>query len=472
MSTDLRTLLRDAAATPSALFDVTRAFTSGRALRRRRRITAAVVALALGAGGTAAWTASRSTPSRDVRTTERPVARAAGFTVAIPPGWRRADRVLSDLTDPREILAAGTFPLPVSRSSDVACDNQLPASVVRAMRPTDVFVWVLERATSYPTAPPRPARLGDGTVLKPMADCPRVAARGERVLWGSFQDQGREFYAAVVLGRDTSPAREQQADALLDSLRFDPRRAPALDASLAWIGPSGLTVADPYAPTRAPSPSAGPPSAAPTAGDWCTMCPLVRVGDYAYTAQNGTVYRLDPGSTRLRAVGTGSDLFRATTPRLFYVQVGDRVERWRATRGRVAGPWRIPAGYRLTDPPLAVADGVLVETDGDGIDTTLARWDTGSGRVTPLGTVWHPIDTFRAGGARTSRIAWVDCPPSGAPPCALVLGDSITGARRRITAPTPGTGFLYGGAFSPDGTRLAAFVSATRGGGTATLVLV
>jgi hypothetical protein len=381
--------------------------------------------------------------------------------------------VLSGLTDPHEILAAGTFPLPVSQSSDVACDNQLPESVVRAMRPTDVFVWVLERATSNPSAPPRPAHLGDGTVLKPMADCPRVAARGERILWGAFQDQGREFSAAVVSGRDASPEREREADSLLDSLRFDPRRAPAVDASLAWIAPAGLTVADPYAVTGGASGgSSGSPSDGSAAGDWCTTCPVIRVGEYAYTAQNGTVYRLDPGTTRLRAVGTGSDVFPATTPGLFYVQVGDRVERWRATRGRVAGPWRIPAGYRLTDPPLAVADGVLVETDGDAIETTLARWDTGSGRVTRLGTVWHPIDTFRPGGARTSRVAWVDCPASGAPPCALVLGDSVMGARRRIVAPTPGTGFLYGGAFSPDGSRLAAFVSASRGGGTATLVLV
>jgi hypothetical protein len=465
MSTELRALLRDAAARPSVRFDAETAVARGRALRRRRRLVTATVVVLLALGGTAGWSVSRSAPPRDIRATDHPAARAAGFTVTIPPGWRRAVRVLTPgLSDPREILAAGTFPLPVSARYDPACDNQLPAAVVRAMGPTDAFVWVLERATSSPTAPPRPARLGDGTVLKPVADCPGVAEHGARMLWGSFQDQGREFYAAVVLGRDAPAGRVAEAGALLDSLHFEPLRAPAVDATLAWVAPSGLVVADPYRGDATPGAS--------SVGDWCSTCPLIGVGDYAYTAQNGRIYRLDPGGTRLRAVGTGADLFKATTPGLFYVRVGDRLERWRATRGRVAGPWRIPAGYRLTEPPVAVADGVLVVSDRDSIELTLARWDTGSGRVTRLGTVWHPVDSFRARGARTSTVAWVDCPASGAPPCALVIGDSVGGARRRIAAPEPGTGFLYGGAFSPDGTRLAAFVSATRGGGTATLVIV
>ncbi len=91
--------------------------------------------------------------------------------MSLPDGWQRPKRPLSPLTDPREVLAAGT-----------------------------------EAAGS-----PQPA----------CGDRP-----GTETSWLPFTDAGRHFYALMVIGPNAPRGVHEEAFGLLDSVRFDPAVQP------------------------------------------------------------------------------------------------------------------------------------------------------------------------------------------------------------------------------------------------------
>jgi hypothetical protein len=78
-----------------------------------------------------------------------------------------------------------------------------------------------------------------------------------------------------------------------------------------------------------------------------------------------------------------------------------------------------------------------------------------SGQLGPiLGPAPTVIDTH------LDTVAWRESVGRDGSECPLHITDATTGADR-VVAPSPGHhGFLDGGAFTPDGTQLAAFVSA------------
>lgn len=82
-----------------------------------------------------------------------------GYTVNVPDGWQRAVQSLTPgLTDPREILSLGTFPV---RYRPSEC-GQFPTSALEDMAASDVFLTIQERGLDPDSAwrdfPPRPSR--------------------------------------------------------------------------------------------------------------------------------------------------------------------------------------------------------------------------------------------------------------------------------------------------------------------------
>jgi hypothetical protein len=470
MPSDIRQLLRDAAAAPSAPLEVGAVVErAGRVHRQRIRTALVAVAVIIAVTGIGIWSAQGRSPTTRLHTVNPPAPRSAGFTVTIPPGWQRAGQVLSGLTDPHEILAAGTFPMHPPATYSPACDNQLPTTIVDAMGPGDAFVWLLERNGRDVGAPARPVHFNDGTVLR-LNDCgPPLARRHQRLYWGSFHDGGRDFYAAVLLGPDVSSTRRAEAYAILDSLRFAPRTAlPEVDALLAWVDASlGLVLGD---PVTGDSTIVGPQ------GNWCATCSLVADGGGAVAAEHGTIYRFDVSRRGWHSLGPGDAVFASPFIGEIYVAVNGQLELRSLDGRRTAGPWTVPGGYTagVFQAPRAVNNGVLIESsDRSAAERRLALWDPPTGRVQPLGSVWQLIDTHFSAANAPSTIARVDCAQPGQPKlCVLLLTNSVTGETRQVSSPVAGSGFIFGGAFSPDGTRLAAFVSATQGGGNAQLVIV
>lgn len=253
MSVEIRELL-ERGVDPGRVVDVASAWRRGRLLRRRRawlRVSLAAVTLGVVAGAVAFTVDLRggSAPNRvaigsggsNYRDEER------GVTVRIPPGWQRATKSLTGLVDPVEVLALSTFPIPPSTTYDPSCDNQLPRSVVDALRPSDAFVWLLESKAESSSSTPRPEKFdlqsGDAWPCGPASLPAGVQAR-----WIYFAQSGRAFYAAVIIGPEAPAERQAEAFAILDSLNLrDPGSVTASTTRPSFRSDAAPAV-DPAAP--------------------------------------------------------------------------------------------------------------------------------------------------------------------------------------------------------------------------------
>ncbi len=152
-----------------------------------------------------------------------------GFRVRVPPGWRVSPRNLTPgLSDPREILAMGTGPMPPN------VGGNLPTRTMTNLGSRDVILSVQERSTGsgHPdldlpggasdatSFPPRPDhfRLGDRpSWVQPE---PGDGTRQARFWWRGFAEADRRFYVLVGVGANATPQRRRQIEAVADSLQF------------------------------------------------------------------------------------------------------------------------------------------------------------------------------------------------------------------------------------------------------------
>jgi hypothetical protein len=239
----------------------------------------------------ASWTGSRSPPSTSATPESwtphpRPAAEISysdpeqGFSVEYPPDWTRAEESLTPrLTDPKEILSLGTFPL---RPGGHNC-AQFPENAIDDLGPGDALVSIQERKNDRPSPfyQERPAHFGasDGTGHDESPYC-LDHEKSFFHRWIPFTDRGRYFYAYVAMGDDVSAERKDQMWEVIDSLRFQtgptsdpspcdysavrptylpwiaegtelpaPEEVPQYER-LNWLGPAGSDWADAYVSVR------------------------------------------------------------------------------------------------------------------------------------------------------------------------------------------------------------------------------
>jgi hypothetical protein len=151
---------------------------------------------------------------------------ARGLTVELPPGWHRASVSLTPhLTDPREVLSVGTFP---PRYRPTRCAH-VAGSALEDLGPRGAFVTLQERGldpgSAWTDFPPRPAHFGP-TLGGPSEASACVPSARFTDHWFGFTDGGRHFHVDVAFGPGAPEEVQQQAWAILDSLRIDPRVRP------------------------------------------------------------------------------------------------------------------------------------------------------------------------------------------------------------------------------------------------------
>jgi hypothetical protein len=149
-----------------------------------------------------------------------------GFEVTYPEDWIRADTNLTPvLSQPREILSVGTYPL---RPGGKACiDAYLPGDALADLGADDVFLTVQESASGPGGFPPRPGTFAPSNARLAVEDLPacdeyaRISMRG---WWFAFEDRGRNLFAFLAVGGDVKPESEAWRTGweVLNSLRFDP----------------------------------------------------------------------------------------------------------------------------------------------------------------------------------------------------------------------------------------------------------
>ena len=220
-----------------------------------------------------------------------------------------------------------------------------------------------------------------------------------------------------------------------------------------------------------------------------TSCSYVPVLKCPYSPTEGfpasVVKEFDPASRTTRTLGPGESVFTSANKKALLIvrrtmvcpasQRGpcdpyaeELVEVPITSGGRtrvfvVPPGWYVNAGSGYSNP-IAVQQGILVQSTLAQVapQARLGLWRLGAERVTRLGSDWGLIDAHTTVGGHTSLLAWLPAACSPDPRCPLLITDTRTGKSLRIHSPLP-YGFDVGGAFSPDGARLAVFVKTNSG---------
>ena len=173
---------------------------------------------------------------------------------------------------------------------------------------------------------------------------------------------------------------------------------------------------------------------------------------------DGNVYALaSPYDGSPTLLGAAAHAFASGNPGWLWVVVDSPVgltAQVLDVTGRVITA-QIPFPDGLT--PLAPLTGGLVVQDRDG---ALRLFDPEARSVLcTIGDAQFPAEDRVVLATHGSLIAWRAC--TSGQPCSLHLTDVSSGTDRVIAPPSGSTFFLAGGALSPEGTTLAAFVDQT-----------
>jgi hypothetical protein len=237
MSVDLHERLVQLAGADLGEPDLIAGWRRGQRLRRLRRLQRAGMA-ALWSGalvGVTLWLIGAAGTSPSVTVNPAGSGRFSdpvhGFSITLPDGWQRAPQPLVASIDPQELLSVATYPLPANTAGP-ACDAQLPKTDLDQLRPSDIYLLVIENhfsLTPTSTAPIDPARyparpsnfanahFKTGACAGPTWSYPDI--RFQQLF---FRDRGRVIGVYLASGRAVTPQRQAQAWQLLNSLRLTP----------------------------------------------------------------------------------------------------------------------------------------------------------------------------------------------------------------------------------------------------------
>jgi hypothetical protein len=142
--------------------------------------------------------------------------------------------------------------------------------------------------------------------------------------------------------------------------------------------------------------------------------------------------------------------------------------------------WYLPGGDGLPDvvsgDGFATANGIIVQSAESSAwrAQALGVWNPRSGKVEVIGKELAVIGAYTPPRARYSLLAWLPAACPSPDNCLIKITNTATLSTMTVRSPLPG-GFAVGGAFSPDGTRLAVFpqtISGRTGPGSARLAIV
>src|SRR4051812_14858617 len=187
------------------------------------------------------------------------------------------------------------------------------------------------------------------------------------------------------------------------------------------------------------------------------FCHLVVLDGTIWGDDDDGVFRVNPPYDELQRVDAGrGSLFRALDGSGVWVASGSvgstAVRRIGAKTNDVGRPIPIPVGFDVTDPPSAVVGGILLVSAD--YPRTLLIWDPDTKATRELATNVGMLGAVHtAPGAHSSQVMYRDAHEH------LNILDTATGSTIPITVDGDVPRSIGGGAFSPDGKTVAAFIN-------------
>ena len=176
---------------------------------------------------------------------------------------------------------------------------------------------------------------------------------------------------------------------------------------------------------------------------------------------------LDRATGKVGIAGPGNTAFVSANGRHLYMAQDATTLGEMPVAGGVARQLTLPRGWYLPGGDgsaelgydgLATANGVIVQSreSASWRPQVLAMWNPASGTVKVLGRGLAVLGAYTPPQRRYSLLAWLPSACRFPDNCLLKITNTASLATRTLRGPLPG-GFAVGGAFSPDGTRLAVF---------------
>jgi hypothetical protein len=211
-----------------------------------------------------------------------------------------------------------------------------------------------------------------------------------------------------------------------------------------------------------------------TAGRIFWVRPRQRNLNVTTTSIDSEVYGFDTATGRSGLVAPGIQVIASVDRTFLYVETDDRhlIEYWpdgtpKGETLQVPIGWFLPSPGLFGDPTPVIANGILVVSlaysntpgqpnTGNPDFGTLAIWNPSTGHVRTLGPALQVTATYTRPGGRSSLIAWRPGSCLSTSSCPIEITNTADYSSRLVNSPT--TTFGWGGAFSPDGSRLAVFI--------------
>jgi len=167
-----------------------------------------------------------------------------GASVRFPDGWRVAEQPLTNLVNPREVLALATYPLRGGNKGGGPCAAKRD---LEAMPPDGALIWLLEyrplrgdvwadlKRSSFPPRGGRPevarADLRPNSCLTGVGYAPRASGLSYTT---TFSAADRPFQLSLVFGERVTDERLDEVEAILESLELAELAPPPPDPYEGW----------------------------------------------------------------------------------------------------------------------------------------------------------------------------------------------------------------------------------------------
>jgi hypothetical protein len=141
--------------------------------------------------------------------------KSQGVSLRYPPSWHATTTPLTHVTDPEQVVAIASYPLPTSNRGDDGCQ---PKEALDHLPATGAFIFGWEHPADSGFGPPRASDFPVRPAHFKLIHYAQHECSGPGYML-VFRDNGRFFQLHVALGRHATAATRHKILEILDSFK-------------------------------------------------------------------------------------------------------------------------------------------------------------------------------------------------------------------------------------------------------------